>query len=110
MDELVTVVVPRAALLDFRTTVLNRIDRVTRRNWLSEMKRVLLATRGQPANARPEPTIGAGCYSFVLFGRLRCVFSVETGHRRSWRWLFRRRPCRTVTVWQFRLHPPPTRP
>jgi hypothetical protein len=85
MDELVTVVIPRAALLDFRATVLNRIDRVTRRSWFVEMRRVLLSTRGQPANARAEPAIGPGCWSFVLFGRLRCVFSVETSERRSWR-------------------------
>ena len=108
MEELVTVVVPRAALDDFRTSVLNRIDRVTRRDWIREMRRVLLATRGQPANARPEPSIGAGYFSFVLFGRLRCVFTGQTQQRRSWRWWFRVRLCRTIRVWQVRLHPPPT--
>lgn len=109
MNELVTVVVPSAALHDFRTTVLNRIDRVTRRGWLAEMKRVLLNTRGRAINSRPEPSLGPGCFSFVLFGRLRCVFSVETSVRRSWRWFFRKRPCRTITVLQCRLHRPPTR-
>jgi hypothetical protein len=38
------------------------------------------------------------------------VFTVDVGVRRSWRWAFRRRRCTTITVWQFRLHPPPTRP
>lgn len=79
-------------------------DRVTLRERLRGIRRVLLAARGRPEGTAEVSHLIPGGVRFV-FDRLDCIYTLNAVRRRSWRWLWRARRVNVINVVFLRLLP-----